>query len=222
MFGSDGSRDGWFVQHGWIFLVSLFVWAILSSNHLARSHSLKKLAEAKIPTNTVGHAKHGSTETLTDKDGGIRLGFDKLTGKILRNDRRDGGHGLVVGATGSGKGTTFIIPALLDLAGRASMIFADFKGNTTAVCGDYLASKGKLIVCSPYENQKGLFPMKLPKSTPCNPLAGLSPDNYGFTAECERIAETFVDGNLDLRRAPELTHLCSPKMTQGAVAEGMA
>jgi type IV secretory pathway TraG/TraD family ATPase VirD4 len=180
---------------GWIVAVIIVVWAILASNKMSRNAQNRRLTQAQKPSNIVGHASLGTTETLTDKEGGIRLAYDKQTGKLLRHAKLEG-HGLVTGATGSGKGTTFIISAILDLAGRASIIYADFKGNTTAVCGDYLASKGKLIVCNPYENQKGLFPMTLPRSTPYNPLAGLRSDEYGFTAECERIAETFVDGNV--------------------------
>jgi type IV secretory pathway TraG/TraD family ATPase VirD4 len=194
LFASDVDPDSLFVRYGWVAPLALFAWAVRASGILSLTRHLKKMAAAQKPSNTVGHASFGTTETLTDNEGGIRLAFDKA-GKLLRYAKLEG-HGLLVGATGSGKGTTFIITAILDLAGRASIIYADFKGNTTAVCGDYLASKGKLIVCNLYENQKGLFPMTLPRSTPHNPLAGLRSDEYGFTAECERIAETFADGNV--------------------------
>jgi len=192
LFESGLSPDSNFTRYGWVFPVAMFVWAVRSSGNLTRARQIKKMAAAQKPSNTVGHAKLGTTETLTNKEGGIRLVYDKLTGALLRYTKRDG-HGLVVGKTGGGKARDWMIAAILDLAGRASMIFADLKGNTTAICGEYLASKGKLIVCSPYENQEGLFPMKLPRSTPINPLAGLSPDKHGFTAECERIAYAFAD-----------------------------
>jgi type IV secretory pathway TraG/TraD family ATPase VirD4 len=174
--------------------IAVIVLVIVAAQKLTNEAQNKKVAEAQRPKEIVGHAKLGTSESLTDKVGGIRLAFDKLTGKILRFAKKEG-NGLVVGSTGSGKGTTWMITAILDLAGRASIVYVDLKGTTTAICGDYLASKGRLIVCSPYENHKDLFPMTLPRSTPFNVLAGLDPDMPGFTAECERIASTLADND---------------------------
>ena len=179
-----------------IAVVSIIVWAIFASNKMSRNAHAVNLAKAKTPTNTVGHAKHATGETLTDKVGGLRLAYHKTTGKILRLISKDGQHGIIYGTTGCGKSARWMICAMLDLAGRVSMVYVDPKGNTTAVVGKTLAEKGKLIVCNPYENQEGLFPMTVPPNTPYNPLARLSPDKYGFTVECERIAGTFPDQGL--------------------------
>lgn len=181
-------------MHAVIALVIFVGLVILSAQKMVTDGRNRKLAAAKVPSKITGHSEMKTGETLINLVGGIRLAFDQLTGELMRVAKKDSQHGLVAGPTGCGKGV-WMTGAILDLAGRASIIYVDAKANTTAVCGRYLAEKGKLIVCNPYENQKDLFPknIKLPASTPYNPLARLSPDQYGYTAECERIAELFPD-----------------------------
>ena len=187
---------------GFLFPMLLFAFAIAESSRSHQRQHDNKVASAKKPTKALGKAEWGITDSLKG-EGGIRLAFDKVTGETLRFLKR-GGHGLVCGKTGSGKGI-WAISAILDLAGWVSLILVDLKGNTSAVCGRYLASRGSFITCNPYEKDKGIFPMQLPKSTPYNPMALLKPGKPGFILGCERLA-VVLSGDSDTSKSENSAH----------------
>jgi type IV secretory pathway TraG/TraD family ATPase VirD4 len=192
-------------------VVIIVVWAIFSSNKMSRTANEKKVAAAKQASGKIGAAKWGSTDKMKG-EGGIRLGFDK-SGAILRF-MKPRCHGLVVGKTGVGKGV-WAISAILDMVGRASIILVDMKGNTTAVCRRHMATEGQVIVCSPFEKDKGIFPMELPKSTPYNPVAPLLPGKPGFIVGCKRLA-ILLGGDTQLVKSDNSEHF--NKKTESLIA----
>jgi type IV secretion system protein VirD4 len=186
-----------FLHWGVVFPISLLLWAIRVGDKDSGSLRKRKLAEAMNPSGAYGHARLASTEDLRrarliggEPDVGIRLGFDKNTGEMLRYRDRDG-HGLIVAPTGSGKNRDFLTAALLDWKGSAIVI--DPKGALCAITQRHRRSEnGKVIVLNPFENEPDLFPTKLPASSTYNPMAHLKPNAPGFTIACERLADGIV------------------------------
>jgi type IV secretory pathway TraG/TraD family ATPase VirD4 len=119
---------------------------------------------------------------------GIRLGFDKFTGAIIRYTPRDG-HGLICAPTGTGKNRDFLTGVLLEW--RWSAIVIDPKGALCAITRRQREKLGRVIVLNPFENEKRVFPAKmvLPESSTYNPMALLEPGTPGFTIACERLAD---------------------------------
>ena len=184
-----------------VVVILIVGWAILASNKMSRDAQHKKLAAAKQASGKIGAAKWGATDKLKGQ-GGIRLGFDKA-GDILRFTKPRC-HGLVVGKTGVGKGG-WAIAAILDWVGRASIVLVDMKGNSTAVCKRHMATSGTVTVCNPFEKDKGIFPMELPKSKPYNPMAPLDPGKPGFIVGCKRLA-ILMGGDADLIKNENSAH----------------
>jgi type IV secretory pathway TraG/TraD family ATPase VirD4 len=188
----------------WVAAIAAMVWAVVAGNRMLGDRHQARIKAAQKPSGALKDAKFGSTELLQGVTGGIRLAYDKVTGALLRYPWRDG-HGLIVGATGSGKSRDWLIAAVLDLAGRASMILIDMSGATTAQCYRHLSSFGKVVVCNPFENDETAFPMKLAKSTPYNPLASLKPGKPGFTLGCKRLA-VLMSGDNDTSNNENSAH----------------
>ena len=95
------------------------------------------------------------------------------------------GHLLTVGKMGSGKGTTAIIPALMDYKGSALVI--DPKGQLAAVTTPQRQSLGQKTY---YINPFDLFGIP---SASHNPLDYLDPAALDFETQCRGIAEGLID-----------------------------
>ena len=95
------------------------------------------------------------------------------------------GHLLTVGKMGSGKGTTAIIPALMDYKGSALVI--DPKGQLAAVTTPQRQSLGQKTY---YVNPFDLFGIP---SASHNPLDFLDPAALDFETQCRGIAEGLID-----------------------------
>jgi type IV secretion system protein VirD4 len=195
-------RYGWFAVPLWLFPISLIVWAFYASENLFRSGRAKKPEVGKAANGVLGHARIATSDDLrrarligkhAPYGTGIRLGFDKESGEVIRYTPRDG-HGLIVAPTGSGKNRDFLTAALLEWQG--SCIVIDPKGALCAITQRHRRSlnngKGKVIVLNPFENDTDLFPMTLPTSSTYNPMALLNQDAPGFTIACERLASGIV------------------------------
>jgi hypothetical protein len=94
---SDLHPDSDFTRYGWLLPVVLFVWAASSSGNLARLQRVRKISVAQTSSGALGHAGVATSEELRrspliGQKGGIRLGYDKHSGEILRYTPRDG-HG---------------------------------------------------------------------------------------------------------------------------------
>src|SRR6266403_3119386 len=80
-----------FVHWGWLFVVSLIVWALRASNTLHRSHRQRQLDVATAASGALGNAGIATSDDLrragltgTSFGHGIRLGFDKETSEVIR------------------------------------------------------------------------------------------------------------------------------------------
>ena len=163
-----------FLWYGWVFPAATVGWA-MGAHHVdsKRGHDRRVLA-AKTPGGELGHGGLGDTEDLRKAGllggtGGILLGHDKASGEEIRFTSKDG-HGMLVGATGSGKNRDFATAAVLSYPG--SMIVIDPKGALCAITARHRATMGKVVVLNPFECDAEAFPpsMKIPKSARYNPM----------------------------------------------------
>ena len=129
---------------------------------------------------------------LNENAGGIFIGHRAcyengrfFAGRPLRylGDR----HLLTFGPTGSGKGATAQIPALLDQKNTSSAFVIDVKGQLAAVTSTARERCGhKIAVINPFDV------LNIPTAT-YNPLKHLQPLSPSFAADCRRIAEGLVN-----------------------------
>ncbi len=153
------SKTGLYLQMGMaLVLLSGVVYFALGGNH----KSIKKLLGGKVDKNIVKSSLENS-RFLTDaerdkyfppfsydhmdqvkKDGIPVRAFVNKKG-VLEGNFYPGAHSLVIGATGSGKTTTFINP-MIQLLGAtncgSSMIMTDPKGELFSLHSEYLKSRG--------------------------------------------------------------------------------
>ena len=109
----------------------------------------------------------------------------RVTGRPVPLRFAGDGHLLTVGKMGSGKGTTAIIPALLDYKGSALVI--DPKGQLAAVTTPPRQVLGQKTY---YVNPFNLFGIP---SASHNPLDFLDPAALDFETQCRGIAEGLID-----------------------------
>lgn len=99
-----------------------------------------------------------------------------------------GGHALTVAPTGCGKGTSAIIPNLLQ---HPWIFLVDPGGENAAVASREWTSKGYAFLClNPWEMHSGV-PWNLP-SHALNPLAILDPASKSFVSDADLLAEMIV------------------------------
>jgi type IV secretion system protein VirD4 len=110
---------------------------------------------------------------------GIVLGRT-MSGKIIRVANYC--HVLLVGATGSGKGVSIIIPNLLAYF-RGSVVVFDTKGELFATCGKRRAARGQRIIrLAPFNNGTHTF----------NPLDTIRKDSPMLVDSARAVAESLV------------------------------
>ena len=91
-------------------------------------------------------------------------------------------HVLLVGATGSGKGVSIIIPNLLDYF-RGSVVCFDTKGDLYRTCRNRRSSRGKRVIrLAPFGNTKDSF----------NPLDTIRKDSPKLVDEARAMSEALV------------------------------
>jgi type IV secretion system protein VirD4 len=93
-------------------------------------------------------------------------------------------HLLLLGPTGSGKGTRFLVGNLLHSRGR-SLIATDMKGELAAMTAGYRRALGDVVILNPF-NLHGLG------SDGFNPLMSLDPDSDTFVDDAVGIGEALI------------------------------
>ncbi|HYV37937.1 MAG TPA: type IV secretory system conjugative DNA transfer family protein [Gemmataceae bacterium] len=134
-------------------------------------------------TTAFGTARWASEKTLQAAgmlgQRGLILGRT-MRGKLIRVPNYC--HVLLVGATGSGKGVSIIIPNLLSYF-RGSLVCFDTKCDLFAACRKRRASKGnRLIRLAPFGNSKDSF----------NPLDTIHKDSPKLVDEARAMSEALV------------------------------
>ena len=118
---------------------------------------------------------------LTARPGGLLIGRDLRSAKILRYDGP--GHLLTIAPTRTGKGVGTVIPNLL-MAGR-SVICVDPKGENTAITAHARSRLGPVHVLDP-------FGITGQPSACFNPLAALDPASVDLAEDAATLAEALV------------------------------
>jgi len=120
---------------------------------------------------------------------GIRLGFDKETGEVLRWMGKNG-HLLLVGPTGEGKTRDVLLAAVAEAMESCSIILVEPKGALCSMLYRRAAELGQVDILNPFAED---LPISLPSSSSYNPMATLDPEKRGYTTGCERIATLVCD-----------------------------
>jgi type IV secretory pathway TraG/TraD family ATPase VirD4 len=95
---------------------------------------------------------------------------------------------ITCGASGSGKLTDVLVPALFSLAGSESLVTIDPKGQAAAVCHAEMRRHSNVLFLNPY----GLFTDILGEPIGFNPMASLRPDSLEFASDVDVLSEAIV------------------------------
>jgi type IV secretion system protein VirD4 len=98
---------------------------------------------------------------------------------------------LLFGPNGSGKGTRFLMPNLLQMR-NCSMVVIDPKGELAAVTAPYRRTVGEVVIVNPFgvlADRPGYEDLR---SDGYNPLRSLDPDAASFNADASWLAEALV------------------------------
>ncbi len=131
-----------------VIYILFFIGLALLFKFLYRRYNEQQLSINNRFASKIGTARWGTAKELNKLLGndGIYLGVhDKK--QIRLSEKSSCEHILVVGPTGCGKTTSFILPNLLDPPDNCSFVVTDPKGEIMQITGDYLISQGWNIVC---------------------------------------------------------------------------
>jgi type IV secretion system protein VirD4 len=153
-----------------------------------------KSSTDKFIDNLTSSDHHGSASWGTDEIW-KRLGMEKPSSQgAFRVGRgwymNEVGHALTVAPTGAGKGTTVIIPNLLNSASMSAVV-VDPKGENAAITGPYRRARNLRPL---YFNPWGL--LDLPHHG-INPFVYLDPENPRLEDDIDLIAELLVPKEAD-------------------------
>lgn len=112
-----------------------------------------------------------------------------ITNKMRYDGER---HTLVFGANGSGKGTRILLPNLLNMGGRRSIVVIDPKGELAAVSAPYRRTVGRVVILNPFgvlTEYQGYDDMM---GVGFNPLAALNPYSPDFSKDVSLLAEAMI------------------------------
>src|SRR6185437_8078426 len=153
-----------------------------------RQASATWAAEAEKEENLYGSAEWASIETIRER--GLFAGSGVNLGTVDATPIRSAGerHVITIAPSRSGKGTTAIIPTLLDYEG--SVLVIDPKGQNAAVTARRRGEMGhQVIVINPFGLHTG-EPWNLPKHS-FNPLAAIQPGE-NFVADVSSLCEALI------------------------------
>lgn len=111
------------------------------------------------------------------------------------------GHFLTVGGARSGKGTSLIIPQLLDHDSyQGSIMTIDVKGTLTAITARSMQERGiETIILDPWNTQDKFNAKHNRKKDSLNPLDILDENSDDLIDDCDMIAEQLVPKNSDTK-----------------------
>jgi type IV secretion system protein VirD4 len=98
---------------------------------------------------------------------------------------------LLFGPNGSGKGTRFLMPNLLQMK-DCSMVVIDPKGELAAVTARHRRTIGEVVIINPFGVLAGRLGYEDLKSDGYNPLLALDPSAPSFNADASWLAEALV------------------------------
>jgi len=180
-----------FVHYGWVFPLTLFIWALRASDRLHRGFRQRQVDVATSASGALGNAGIATSDDLrhagligTSFGQGIRLGFDKETSEVIRYSGE--AHGILVAPARSGKFRDVICGMVLEW--KHSMVIVDPKGQIAAVTKKQREKIGRVFVLNPFN----VWPAYLGPSACYNPMSALDPDSNEFDAECDALADAIV------------------------------
>lgn len=122
------------------------------------------------------------------KKGGLFLGEWRKWFFLRRDIYHNGeGHLFTIGGTGGGKSSGLVVPALLNLT-EGSVIVTDPSGEISAMTMRHRATKGRVVLLNPFENDFTKGTGKDYPDTGFNPLSVLDPSSSSFKSDCDAIA----------------------------------
>jgi type IV secretion system protein VirD4 len=127
---------------------------------------------------------------------GIELGRT-YGGKIIRTNRD---HLLLFGGTGSGKGTSVLMPNLLDMRGNRSIFVIDPKAELAAVTARWRSTVSHIALLNPFgvlTNYQGYDDLR---GVGFAPLAGIDPESDDFNLDASLLAEAMI--SIDSKTQP--------------------
>jgi type IV secretion system protein VirD4 len=113
----------------------------------------------------------------------------------IANKMRYGGdrHMLVIGGNRSGKGTRILMPNLLNMSGKRSIVVVDPKGELAAVTAQFRRSLGqRVVIINPFGVMSEFQGYQDLEGVGYNPLCSLDPTAHDFNAKASLLAEAMI------------------------------
>ncbi|OEK03281.1 hypothetical protein BFP97_17885 [Roseivirga sp. 4D4] len=140
-----------------------------------------------------GQAGFGENNGLGISNKGVHIGGGKYVDKE--------GHFMTFGATRSGKGTSLVIPQLLNHESYpGSMIIIDVKGTLTAITARSMQEHGfETIILDPWNIQEKYNTKHSIQKDSINPLDILDIESDDLLDDCDMLAESLVPKNAETK-----------------------
>lgn len=145
---------------------------------------------AVAPPYPARHDPYGATDNSPEA---IEFGRLLVDGQRTVRLRYSGeNHAVIFGKAGSGKDTRLLIPSLLSMHGKRSVVAVDPKGEMAAVTAPQRAKYGRVVILNPFGvlcDHQGYDYME---GCGFNPLCALSPHSPDFNKDAGLLAEALI------------------------------